>query len=96
MILVCSISVNAQQKQKPSDRDFKEEIRKANEKRAARNNYVNKIRQSTPAESQTPIPTSQDMNAGVSLPATTNPSPVNLKPSQQAMMILVKREAVKQ
>ena len=96
MILACSISANAQQKQKPSDRDFKEEIRKANEKRAARNNYVNKIRQSTPAESQAPKPAGQDINTGAALPATIKQSPANVKPSQQAMIIPAKRTAVKQ
>ena len=89
MILVGTVAVNAQQK-KASDRTFEEEMKKVNEKRAARYNYINKMRQSTPVENQAPGPTDQNINTGApatgnSIPATVNQAPANLKPSQQVM-----------
>lgn len=91
MILVGTAAVNAQQK-KASDRTFEEEMKKVNEKKAARYNYINKIRQSTPVESQAPRPADQNINAsapasGNSIPATANQAPANLKPSQQVMRV---------
>lgn len=89
MILAGTAAVNAQQK-KASDRTFEEEMKKVNEKRTARYDYINKIRQSTPVESQAPRPADQNISAGAgttvnSIPATTNQTPTNLKPSQQVM-----------
>lgn len=89
IILVGTATVNAQQK-KASDRTFEEEMKKVNEKRAARYNYINKIRQSTPVESQAPRPADQNINTGAPaagnyIPATANHAPANLKPSQQVM-----------
>ena len=89
MILIGTTAVNAQQK-KASDKTFEEEMKKVNDKRAARYNYINKIRQSTPVENQAPGPADQNINAGTpatgnSIPAAANQAPANLKPSQQVM-----------
>ncbi|WP_276503135.1 hypothetical protein [Terrimonas pollutisoli] len=89
IILAGTIAVNAQQK-KASDITFEEEMKKVNEKRAARYNYINKIRQSTPVESQAPRPADQNINTGAgtastSAPSAANQAPANLKPSQQVM-----------
>ena len=91
MILAGTVALNAQQK-KASDRSFEEEMKKVNEKRAARYNYINKIRQSTPAESQAPGSASQNIDGGagtgsnsVPSPSAANQAPANLKPSQQVM-----------
>ncbi|MFC0774126.1 hypothetical protein [Terrimonas alba] len=89
MILAGTVALNAQQK-KASDVTFEEEMKKVNEKRAARYNYINKIRQSTPAENQAQRPADQNINTGAgtasnSAPAAANQVPANLKPSQQVM-----------
>jgi hypothetical protein len=99
MFLVCTVAVNAQQK--ASERSFEEMVRKANEKRAARNVFISKMRQSTPAENPVAIPAGQKTNTEASIPvnpvpATTNQAPSNLKPSQQPMKISRKPAVIKQ
>ena len=82
MFLVCTVVVNAQQK--PSDRSFKEELKKVNEKKAARNVFINKMQQSTPADQKTNTGARTTFNP---VPATTNQALPNMKPSQQLMRI---------
>jgi hypothetical protein len=101
MIFVCTSAVNAQQK--PSDRTLEEEMKKVNEKRAARYIYISKMRQSTPVENQGATPADQkiDINTDTKTtvnpgPATTNQASANLKPSQQPMRIPKKPVVIKQ
>lgn len=99
MFFACTVAVNAQQK--ASDRTFEEEMKKVNEKRAARNAFINRMRQSTPAENHVATPADQKINTDTKAtvnpgPATTNPAPANLKPSQQRMKILRKPAVIKQ
>lgn len=98
MIRVCNITLNAQQK--PSSRDMMEERKKFNEKKAARNAYVSKMRASMPIESHatpaTPALNQQSGTGGNPGSATTNPTPANLKPSQQPMKIPKKPTVIKQ
>jgi len=99
MFLVCTVVVNGQQK--ASDRTFEEEMKKVNEKRAARNAFINRMRQSTPVENQIATGADQKVNTDTKTtvnpgPATTNQAPANLKPSQQPMKIPKKPAIVRQ
>jgi hypothetical protein len=99
MFLVCTVVVNGQQK--ASDRTFEEEMKKVNEKRAARNVFINRMRQSTPVENPVTTPANQKINTEARttvnpVPATTNQAPSNLKPSQQPMRIPKKPAVIKQ
>jgi uncharacterized membrane protein len=99
MFLVCTVAVNAQQK--ASDRTLEEEMKKVNEKRAARTIFINRMRQSTPVENQVATPADQKINTEASTtvnpgPATTNQASSNLKPSQQPMRIPKKPAVIKQ
>jgi hypothetical protein len=99
MFLACTVAVNAQQK--ASDRKFEEEVKKVNEKRAARNAFISKMRQSTPIENNFATPSNQSINTDTRTtvnpgPATTNQAPANLKPSQQPMKIPKKPAVIKQ
>jgi hypothetical protein len=99
MFLACTATVNAQQK--ASDRSFDEEVKKVNEKRAARNAFISKMRQSTPIENNLATPSNQNINTDTRTtvnpgPAATNQVPANLKPSQQPMKIPKKPAVIKQ
>jgi|SRR5688572_11385311 hypothetical protein len=98
MFLVCTVVVNGQQK--ASDRTFEEEVKKVNEKRAARNVFINRMRQSTPVENPVATPADQKITEARTIvtsgPATTNQAPSNLKPSQQPMRIPKKPAVIKQ
>jgi len=97
MFLVCTVAVNAQQK--ASERSFEEMVKKINEKRAARNAFISKMRQSTPVENQVATPANQNINTDTRTtvnptPVTTNQAPANLKPSQQQPVRILKKPAV--
>src|SRR5687767_7817417 len=97
MFFACTVAVNAQQK--ASDRSFDEELKKVNEKRAARNAFISKMRQSTPVENNFATPADHKVNTDTKTtvnpaPATTNQA--NLKPSQQPMKIPKKPAVIKQ
>ena len=86
MIFGCVAAVNAQQK--ASDRTFAEEMRKVNEKKAARYAFISKMRASAPAEN--PVPAPANLNSGTRInpgPSAPNQGPANLKASQQPMRI---------
>jgi hypothetical protein len=91
MIFAGTTALNAQQK--ASDSPYNEELRKANEKKVARNAIISRMRQSTPAENNHSTPaTGQPIHTETNAaenprPATANPAPVNLKPSQQVMTV---------
>src|SRR5688500_7032673 len=97
MFLASTVTVNAQQK--ASDRKCEEEMKKVNEKKAARYAFISKMKQSTPVENNFATPADQKINTDTKTtvnpgPATTNQAPANLKPSQQPMKI-PKKPAVK-
>ena len=97
--LVCAVAVNAQQK--PSDRTLEEEMKKVNEKRAARTVFINRMRQSTPVENPVATPANQKINMEAKATVnpgspTTNQASPNLKPSQQPMRIPKKPAVLKQ
>lgn len=99
MFLVCTVAVNAQQK--ASDRTLAEEMKKVNEKRAERNAFINRMRQSTPVENPVAMPADQKINteAGPAVnpvPATTNQAPPNLKASQKPIRAPKKPAVIKQ
>ena len=99
MLFVCTATINAQQK--ASDRSFEEEMKKVNEKKAARYAFISKMKQSTPVENNFTIPADQKINTETKTtvnpgPATTNQAPANLKPSQQPMKIPKKPAVIKQ
>ena len=98
MFFACTVAVNAQQK--ASDISFEEEMKKINEKKAARYAFINRMRQSTPVENQVATPADQRINADTKTtvnpgPAPTNQTPANLKPSQQTRRIPKKPVVIK-
>ena len=99
MLIGCASAVNAQQK--ASDRTFAEEMRKVNEKKAARYAFISRMRQSTPIENPVAAPVNLNMNPepGTRInpaPSAPNPAPVNLKASQQPMRISKKPVVIQQ
>ena len=100
IIFVCSFAVNAQQK--PSDKSLAEEMKIINAKKAARNAFIRKMQQSTPADdSQVTIDANQRINAdtkktGNNKPSTTNNQPERTNPSQQPIRIPKKPVLVRQ
>src|SRR4030095_13801533 len=87
VIFVCSIAVNAQQK--PSDKSFAEAMKLINAKKAARNDFIRKLQQSTPADNnQVNIDANQKINTDTKTTvnnktSTTTDQPIGTKPSQQ-------------
>ena len=93
--LVCSFAVNAQQK--PSDKSLAEELKIINAKKAARNDFIRKMQQSTPKDdNQATIDADQKINADTkstvnNKPSTTNNQPIRINPSQQPIRIPKKK-----
>ena len=91
VIFVCSFAVNAQQK--PSDKSFAEVMKMINAKKAARNDFILKLQQSTPTDNdQVTIDANQKINADTKTTvntktSTTNDQPISTKPSQQPIKI---------
>ncbi len=90
MIFGCVAAVNAQQK--ASDRTFAEEMRKVNEKKAARYAFISKMRASAPVENPVAAPANLNINPEPGtrinpVPPAPNQAPANLKASQQPMRI---------
>jgi len=91
VIFVCSFAVNAQQK--PSDKSFAEVMKMINAKKAARNDFILKLQQSTPTDNdQVTIDANQKINADTKTTVNTktsktNDQPIRTKPSQQPIKI---------
>ncbi len=91
IIFVCSFAVNAQQK--PSDKSLAEEMKIINAKKAARNDFIRKMQQSTPVDdNQVSVKADQKINADTKTPEnnktlTTNNLPIRIIPSQQPIRI---------
>lgn len=98
IFFACTVAVNAQQK--ASDRTLEEEMKKVNEKKAARYTFISKMKQSTPVENNFATPADQKINTDTKATgnpgsATNNQAPANLKPSQLSMKIPKKPAVIK-
>ena len=100
MIVVCSFAVNAQQK--PSDKSLAEEMKIINAKKAARNDLIRKMQQSTPKDdNQVTADADQKINADTkktvnNKTTTTNNQPIKINASQQPIKIPKKPVLVRQ
>ena len=100
IIFVCSFAVNAQQK--PSDKSLAEEMKIINAKKAARNEFIRKMKQSTPTDdNQVTIDAHQKINADTKTTVnnktpTINNQPRRINPSQQRIRIPKKPVLVRQ
>lgn|SRR4030095_2178207 len=100
LIFGCSFAVKAQQK--PSDRSLAEEMKIINAKKAARNDFIRKMQQSTPIDdNRATVDADQKINADTKTtvnnkPSTTNNQPTGINPSQQSIKIPKKSVLVRQ
>lgn len=95
--IISVFTVAAHGQEKPSERTLASVIIKIKEKQAARKAFIARMQQSTPVEeNKTTMSPVQNANANAVQAVNTTPTPANIKPSEQALIIPVKRTAVKQ